>query len=388
MKRVGSLAVIWISVLAMVLSVIPAASATEGYETASCLLLATEPEQASGYVSYYHNGEEVAADQMTWVDGGVHGKALSLDGQSDYLEIGFYQLRMAQMTFSTWINFRGAVDPANPASAYWQRLFTISSGADRYFSVSPHAYDTTVKNAQGQLDGVYMEYYRGDTEEGGEAFSLKSFTGARAGQSSFGLPQNEWHHMAVVSDGQTAKLYIDGNLILDEILMMGVVQMYAESMTIGKGIWSDPMLNALLDDTMIFEKALTASEIAALMQTGDPAQLSTADTSATQYLPTQAPTTIAPLETTAPADKPNVPFGLPMWGFRLVVILLALFIVMTVAVNLYELNWRKNHPKETKESAAASGEEPSISIKEAAKRKRQQEHEKFLSEEEDEHKNG
>ncbi len=386
MKRIGSLAVIWILVLSLMLSVIPAASATEGYEVGNCLLLATEPEQASGYVSYYHNGEAVAADQMTWVDSGVHGKALSLDGQSDYLEIGFYQLRLAQMTFCTWINFRGALDSANPASAYWQRLFTVSSTEERYFTVSPHAYDTTVTNTDGQLDGVYMEYYRGDTEEGGEAFSLKSFTGARAGQSSFGLPQNEWHHMAVVSDGQTAKLYIDGNLILDEILMMGIVQMYADSMTVGKGLWNDPMLNALLDDTMVFDKALTANEIAALMQTGDPTQLSAENTSGSQYIPTQGATTIAPLETTAPPDKPDVPFGLPMWGFRLVVVLLALFIVFTVVVNLYELSWRKNHPQEKAPVDVSSGEEPSISIKEAAKRKRQQEHEKFLSEQEDENK--
>ncbi len=322
---------------AMLVTMPMAASAIQGFENESCLIVAAEPKKTSEFVHYFKNGEEKPLDTMTWVDGGVHGKALSLNGKDEYLQIGYEQLRMAQMTFSTWINFRGSVDEAKPAAALWQRLFTIHAGESCYFTVSPHAQDTTVTNTDGQLDGVYMEYYRGDEEEN---YSMKSFTGAIAGKSNFGLPQNEWHHMAIVVDTMSVKLYVDGNLIMEELFLMPIVQMSADVMLIGGGMWGDPLLNALLDDTLLFERALTAQEIAALMQTGDLAALknpAAATTAASHYEPTTVITTTASTTPTEqPADKPYAPFGLPVWGFGVCVGLLALLILLTVVVNVYE----------------------------------------------------
>ncbi|MBQ9414033.1 MAG: LamG domain-containing protein [Clostridia bacterium] len=379
MKRVCSGICAAVLTVALWMMAAPSVLAAEGYDEYGCLSIVTEPGQTSEYVACYKGDETVPSEQMTWVDG-VHGKALSLDGASNYLELGFGQMRIAQMTFATWINFRGALTPSNPASAYGQRLFTIHEGEMRYFTVSPHAFDANLRAADGgQLDGVYLEFYRGDDEEGGSEFTLQSFVGARPGQSQLGVPQNEWHHMAVVADGQTAKVYIDGTLILDDVLMEPIVQMYADGMMIGKGLWNDPLLNAALDDTYIYEKALSRDQILSLMQTGDPA-LRTAPTEESRYYPTAAPTTIAPLETTRPVDKPDVPFGLPEWGFRLVVILLAIIVVITVAVNLYESGWRRRYGKKA-ENETADEEPPAMSIKEAAKRKRQADKEQFEQEE-------
>ncbi len=358
------------------------ASAAYGYDDDThCLRMITEPDAVSDVVSFHRADGQVSADQMTWVDDGVHGKALSLDGTGDYLWIGYDQLRISQMTFATWINFRGSIDPANPAGAYWQRLFTVSYGESRYFTVSPHALDTEKTKEDGQLDGVYMSFYRGDDEAGGEAFSMEAFTGARPGRSSLGLPQNEWHHVAVVADSQTAKLYIDGNLILDEILMISPIQMNANQMLVGGGLWGDPMLNASLDDTMLFDIALTPEQIASLMQTGDPANMTGATTS-TAYLPAAPVTTVPTTGTTEPVDKPATPLGLPMWGFRVVLALLALMVILTVAVNIYEAYWRRHHRQE--KEGGGSEEEPQISIKEAARRKRQEEKARFDAEEDDE----
>lgn len=222
---------------------------------------------------------------------------------------------------------------------------------------------------------------------------MKAFTGATTGMSSFGLPQNEWHHMAVVVNNMSVQLYVDGNLILEEVFLMPIVQMSANSMKIGKGIWSDPTLHALLDDTMMFDKALTADQIKALMQTGDTGALENAAavvTTAADYLPTTiATTTVITQPTAQPEDKPDTPFGLPVWGFAVVMGLLALLIILTVVVNLYEASFRKAHGvQRTAPPTDVSGDDdddkPQLSIKEAAEQKRREEHERFLEEEEKE----
>ena len=386
LKRLGALALACV----MLLSVMPTAvSATEGFEENHCLIFATEPGETSDNVMYYKNGDEVSFGKMTWVDDGVHGKALSFNGKTDeYMEIGYDELRMSQMTFATWINFRGSADKNNKAAAYWQRLFTISAwDHECFFTVSPHAVEPAYTNNEGQLDGVFMEYYRGYDYDSGEEYAMRAFNGARSGASHFGLPQNEWHHMAVVVDNMSAKIFVDGNLIIDELFLMPIAQMSADSMMVGKGLWKDPILNALLDDTMMFDIALSEQQIEALMQTGDPVSITNPDavtTTSTRYTPTTTGTEFDPMNVTElPEDKPYAPFGLPIWGFGVVSGLLALIIILTVIVNLYEANRRKQYSKDVPVVLSVDDEDdkPQISIKDAALQKRKEELERFLEEE-------
>lgn len=390
MKRLASA----VLALALLLGICPlsVAAATPGFESNHCLVFATEPGATSSLVTYYKDGSRQSTDAMTWVDGGVHGKALSMDGNA-YLQIGFSQLRMAEMTFTTWINFRGSLDPANPAGAYWQRVFTIAASDNKcFFTASPHAVEPSYGAADGgTLDGVFMEYYRGYDYSEGQEYAMRAFTGARTGQSDFGLPQNEWHHMAVVSDGTNVRMYIDGNLIMEELFVMTIVQMYADRMMIGEGIWDDPKLNALLDDTLLFDTALTAEQIAAVMQTGDPVAIvnsASVTTTATNYLPTtQTEAVASPNVTEVPEDKPFAPFGLPVWGFGVVMGLLAVIVILAVACNMYEARRRRLYgkeepvvePKKTKKKDVDG--EPTMSIKEAAMKKRQEDLDRFLAEE-------
>jgi len=387
-----------LSLLTALLSLCPlsAAAATEGFEENNCLKFATEPGETSGHVSFYKDGYRQSTDAMTWVDGGIHGKALSLNGQGEYMQIGFSQLRMPKMTFATWINFRGSVDPANPAGAFWQRLLTIHSNDNQcYFTVSPHAVEPSyVAQDGGQLDGVVMEYYRGYTHDEGQEALLRSFTGSRNGQSNFGLPQNEWHHMAVVVGDMTVSLYIDGNVVLEEVFIMPIVQMYASYMKVGHGVWGEGTLNALLDDTMMFDVALSAEQIAAVMQTGNPASIhdAAAVTTPTSFYHPTKPTevTAMPSPTEVPEDKPFAPFGLPVWGFGVVMALLAVVVILTVILNLYESNRRKMYApdepepepeKHPKDVSAEGDPEPKLSIKQAALKKRQEDLDRFLAEE-------
>ena len=340
--------------LIMLCGMVPAsASALDGFEEYNCLKIATEPEEISEYVSYYKHNSKNSMNALTWEEGGVHGKALVLNGKNEYLRISKNQLRMSQMTFTTWINFQGSANPEKPKGAYWQRLFTIQADKNCYFTVSPHAFDSSVTKADGQLDSIYMEYYRGNADE---SYSMKSFIGATPNRNTFGLPQNEWHHLTVVVDTQSVKLYVDGKVILEEVFVMPIVQMNAEAMLIGGGLWGDPLLNAWLDDTMLFDRALTDREIAALMQTGNVGTLqnpAAATTKASNYEPTQGTgnTTSTTKPTEQPEDKPMAPFGLPLWGFIICVVLAVLVVAAIVAVNLYEIEFRKKYGNATTQEA-------------------------------------
>ncbi len=417
--------------LCMLTAVLPSgASALEGYETNHCIVFASEPGATSPYVYYYKGGQQQGVETMTWVDGGVHGKAVQLDGTSEYMSVGYYQTLMNEMTFSTWINFQGAVDPANPASAYWQRLLTMASGDLNYFTVSPHAVDPAVTDGEGGvLDGLYMEYYRGISDGNSEAYRMKAFEPSRPNYSHYGLPQNEWHHMAIVADEMSVRLYVDGVVALEEVFLMNPAQMNVDSIMIGKSIWDNAPLHAQLDDTFLFDVALTADQILSLMDSGDPSVVNNPTPSVPStsvYQPTEPVTTIPQMDMEARNDdQPLTVFGLevPLWGVAIGVGLLGFIAVMILIVNLYEIYWRKKHnkpfrkkakaaapvdvamdevkaeeakteepkteepktdepkPKKGKKAKKHDDEEPAISIKAAALQKRMEEHERFLAEE-------
>ncbi len=343
LKKGTALAIAFMMLLCMV--PVTASAANEGFENNNCLIIATEPGETSEHVSYYKHSSKNTVNALKWEEDEERGNVLSLNGKNEYLRIGKNQLRMSQMTFTTWINFKGSSTPEKPKGAYWQRLFTIQSDKSCYFTVSPHALDTNVTNANGHLDGVYMEYFREDEDNN---YSMKSFIGAPSNKSHFGLPQNEWHHMAVVVDTKSVKMYVDGKLMLEEVLLLNIVQMYPEAMLIGGGLWGDPLLHALLDDTMLFDKALTEREVAALMQTGDLSSLNdpaSATTQASTYEPTKGSgvvtTTTVPTE--QPEDKPFAPFGLPLWGFIICLVLFLLVAAAVISVNVYEIQFRKKY---------------------------------------------
>ncbi len=343
-KGVAVLAVMFL----LICTTLPTVSATTGYPD-HLLNVATEPTGTSEYVKYFKDGVETPLEELPWVDGGVRGgKALDLNGKNTYLWIGEDQLRTAQFTFSTWINFRGSANPEDPQAAYNQRLFTIGDELECYFTVSPHAVHDGIVNEQGSLDGVYMEYFSAADNDAAQTVHMQAFSGVEKGVSHFGLPRNEWHHMAVVVETQAVKLYIDGNLIFSEDVLVPISQMSAAYMTIGGGLWNNPTLNALLDDVMMFDMPLTHEQVKALMQTGnvaaslsDPAAVITTQTVYMPTAPTAAPTTTTTVPTPGDAQRAEGPFGLPLWGLGVVIGLLVLFAALTVIVNIYEIRVRR-----------------------------------------------
>ena len=419
-------------------------SATEGFDESGVVIFAAEPGETSEHVKFFKDGAQADSSSMTWVQDAERGNVLSLDGNSEYLafgsdeSLGSKYLKTRELTFMTWINFRGTTDSANPAGAYWQRLLTIYQNADCYLTMSPHAYDEIDHaDADGRfLNGWYLQFKRTGAEGSIGSVDRECYEPVMPSEGNFGLVQNEWHHVAIVIDQRyNMMLYIDGRAIdLGEEGYIGVdfEQIYADWLLVGRGIPGDvqggdvadrveaPFLNALLDDTLLYNRALSAEEIAVAAQTGDGEE--------ELYMPTTTePTYPSTVPTEFPDDKPNNPFGLPTWGFAVCVGLLAVVIVVTVLVNMYEVSWRRANKeaaekarreyeaklaagqavetsapkkkankdektiaamtkKEEKQAARRAkkqkdDDEPVLSIKQAALKKRREELEQFLEEE-------
>ncbi len=298
------------------------------------MVIVGEPGETAEQVLFYRNGEETPLAQMTWVDDGVHGKALKLDGQSDYLEVGYDELQIPRLTFTTWINWQGSTS-GGETGEYWQRLLTMSRHEERYLTVSLHGWDTEPDDSGARVDGLYMEFLRDETR-------VRAFNPVTEAGQTYALPQNEWHHMALVMDGSALKLYVDGTLWFSEDLWLGVADMQARRFQIGTGLWEDPLLHALLDDTALYNDALTEDQIRGLAL-GAASLDDETPASDAPYLPTEPAGDIA--LPTRPAEEEKVTpyalsyFDLPVWGWYVIAGVLAVCAVACVVVNVYE--WRR-----------------------------------------------
>ena len=84
---------------------------------------------------------------------------------------------------------------------------------------------------------------------------------------------NQWHHIAGVYDGRTVKYYVDGaeigsKDIPDELRNKPIVEAKGMDLVIGKcgthRTWSNSHINGMMDEILIYKRALTAPQIEAL----------------------------------------------------------------------------------------------------------------------------
>ena len=168
---------------------------------------------------------------------GKIGSAVKLNGSDEYVNVptGIVST-LSDFTISAWIN-----PSAEPT---WSRIFDFGTGESNYMFLT--------------VDG------------GGNGLRFAITTnGNGAEQQLTGgglLPLNTWSHVAVTLSGTTGTLYLNGspvatnpNMTLHPSSLGNTNQNY-----IGKSQWPDPLLNATVDDFDIYNRALSATEVAAL----------------------------------------------------------------------------------------------------------------------------
>lgn len=324
----------------LLLSGLPVSAAREGYVNSKINVI-TEPGESSSYVSFYKNGEKASLDDMTWSDNGRHGKALVLDGVSEYLQIPQTQMKIPAMTFTAWINWQGAKDSANPDGFYGQRIFTVARGTTNWLTLSPHMRDTGKTDGEGRiLDGIYLGYNYG----GESGTRVEIWNPAVDGAEAYGLPVGEWHHVAAVTTGQEMRLYIDGRLWQGRTLVASIAELLAPNMRIGAGFDGGPYLNALLDDVAVYEVALDEDQIARTMDGLDPFSTDSSVSGGDSSDPDASVSPSLPFTTTASGidlNEPSPLFGLPLWSMILILTLASLFVILSVILSVIEVMRRK-----------------------------------------------
>ncbi len=181
--------------------------------------------------------------ELTFSTVPVQNLALRFDGVNDYVTIPQASLG-TNITVEAWVYWEGATATTD-ATSNWQRVFDFNSGTGSYMFFS------TRKNAD------FFPRFGIKAPGGAEQF----LTG------KYRWSTNRWHHVAVVLNGSTGRLYIDG------------VEEDAKSMTftgsslgsianfwLGRSAFGDPYFKGRIDDVRIWNTARSASQVATNMK--------------------------------------------------------------------------------------------------------------------------
>jgi hypothetical protein len=177
--------------------------------------------------------------------------SLSFDGSDDYLTMSPVTPTAQQGTISGWIKVPSSHSGHMPVVT-WSILSASNTFQDRL----------TVRNGQ-------IRYYHQDTSNGVDIVQ----------GGTTGLFDNTWHHVAVVCNGSSYALYLDGSAETVSVVtgsnsgkwigdMTGtyeVTEMGASRRNASAG--GSDYGNGLLDEVAVWDSALSAPEIASLIDT-------------------------------------------------------------------------------------------------------------------------
>lgn len=307
------------------------ASALQGF-TSKRLWIVNEPQNHSKYIDYYVGDKEKPNSALNWVDNGHTGKAVSLSGNGELLDLDYNQLQMHTMTIAGWFYWRGAAEGKDETTMYTQRFLTLSRSDDTWLTLMPHAKDEKKKDENGNtLNGVYMAFSMG---KGNNRVFYEFWNPAPKG-ISYGIPLNQWHHIALTMNGQYIRLYIDGRLWFERMLILGVEEMRNNTLSIGGGRWGDPTLNGLVDDLAIYSFAMNQKQISMLNAGVDPLASNASLPQTTRRSLPQSPTTQTPGSSGSTDDNTSL-LGLPAWTVYMAGGLFGAFILLSVLLNIYK----------------------------------------------------
>ena len=210
-------------------------------ESTNSAQFAITPTAMVGHWKFNETGGTTAADSAganpgtvvggSWAAGKINNAVSLVGAGNSYVSLPAGVVStLTNFTIATWVY----VD----ANSTWARVFDFGTGTTAYMFLSPVSGGNTVR--YGITTGS------GEQQLNGPALSAAA-----------------WHHLAVTLSGTTGRLYVDG-IAVNTNASMTLKPSSLGSTTLnylGKSQFADPMLNGLVDDFRIYNRALTNLEI-------------------------------------------------------------------------------------------------------------------------------
>ncbi len=204
---------------------------TSGVKTpseAGCVLL-LHLDEGEGSVAHDSSGEgnDGTISGATWTEG-RYGGALSFDGVDDHVDLGGgIGQSFTEITVMAWVK------TSMPTASDWGCIIERGGWNTGEFGLF---------KIQGS-DSVRWQ-----------AYDLGYVDGHRP------INDGRWHHIAGVYDGSKLLIYIDGELD-NSISVSGVIAQDAEHTYLGARLGGSLFLNGIIDEVVIYNRALSAQEI-------------------------------------------------------------------------------------------------------------------------------
>ena len=220
-------------------------------KTPTDLFLHLKLDETSGTTAADSSGngwDATTVNSPAWTTGTL-GNAINLtSASSQYLTLPAGVVStLDDCTFAAWVKAT--------TQSTWQRIFDFGTGTTNYMFLTTQYSSTSGSNNRMRF-----------------AITTGGGAGEQSILSTVAVGTGVWVHVAVTLSGGTGNLYINGSLAGSTTGMtlkpssLGVTtQNY-----IGKSQYADPYFNGIVDDFRIYRRALSSSEIAALVA-GPPA---------------------------------------------------------------------------------------------------------------------
>lgn len=175
---------------------------------------------------------------------GKFGNALRLKGSGKAQYVALPQETINQIkdfTIATWVNL--ADDDS------WTRVFDFGRDTTTYMFLTPRGSSGKPRFAITTSGGAGEQSIEGDTA----------------------IAKDTWVHIAVTQTGSTGTLYVDGEVSgTNNALTLSPSNLNNPgNRWIGRSQYSDPMLNATIDEFHVFNRALSQEEIKSLLSSAD-----------------------------------------------------------------------------------------------------------------------
>ena len=168
----------------------------------------------------------------TFTSGNVDDKAVSLSSSKSFIQLPANIANHKEITISAWIY--------NRTTSSWPRIFDFGNGENEYMFLTTRASSGNLRfGIKNNGDEQYIE--------GGALSSRK------------------WTHIAVTLGESGARLYVNGEMVSEDASIKITPDDFKPALNyIGRSQFSDPLLNAYIDDFRVYNYELPAEMIQTL----------------------------------------------------------------------------------------------------------------------------